>query len=265
VTKTAFRKADNTPIMLQIKDLKIDASYQRPDFVNNRVVNLIANKFDRLLAGVVTVGKRGDGSLWVVDGQHRVLGARKKGLDALASVVFQSSGPQHEAQVFYDLNKTRTGINCISIYKAMLVQGEQNTLRIQELLDQHGFAIGKKKGEFAAANAIRDSYESGVLGRVLSVIREAFGDGDAESWHWMYGSSHFIQMLTLIYKRKGSVVDDQRMALVLSRMGFKAYQKMASSLAGTTGNRAAKIAPVFIEEIYNKRFSKKIDWYGEQA
>jgi len=247
------------PISMPLQDLQIDPSYQRSDCINSKIVKLIATGFDPLLVGVITVGKRNDGSLWVVDGQHRVLGARKLKVGSLPCVVFDSRGPEHEAEVFYELNKTRTGINCISMYRALLTQREENTVHIQQLLDKYGFAIGKKTGQFAAANAIRETYKSGVLDRVLFVIREAFG-GDSKSWKWMFGSSHFIQMLTLIYKRHGEEIDDTRMSLVLARLGYVDYQKMASRFAGTTGNRAIRIAPEFIESVYNKRFSKKIDW-----
>jgi hypothetical protein len=253
-------KTDTKPVEIDLESLQIDRSYQRHDYINNKVVRSIANDFNELLVGVVTVGKRQDGSLWVVDGQHRVLGAKKKGLKQLTCVVFDSRGSEHEAEVFYELNTRRTGINCISIYKALLTQGEEATVSIQQLLDKYGFAIGKKTGEFGAANAIRETYKAGVLDRVLHVIKEAFG-GDSKSWKWMFGSSHFIQMMTLIYRRHGEEIDDARMALVLARLGYHDYQKLASRFAGTTGNRAIRIAPEFIETIYNNNLRKnRIVW-----
>lgn len=245
---------------IPLTELKIDPSYQRSDFINKKVVSSIAKEFDPLLVGVITVGKRVDGSCWVVDGQHRVLGAIKRGVDSLACIVFESRGSEHEAEVFYELNSRRTGINCISIYKALLAQGEETTVHIHQLLDKYGFAIGKKTGEFAAANAIRDTFKAGVLDRVLHVIRESFS-GDCKSWKWMFGSSHFIQMLTLIYRRHGEDIDDERMSLVLARLGYTDYQKLASRFAGTTGNRAPRIAPEFIESIYNRKLVKnRIHW-----
>ena len=253
-------KSDSSPIFIELDALQIDRSYQRHDYINSRVIKTIASDFNELLAGVLTVGKRRDGTLWVVDGQHRVLGAKRAGLKSLVCVVFDSRGSEHEAEVFYELNTKRTGINCISIYRALLTQGEEATVNIQQLLDKYGFAIGKKTGEFGAANAIRDTYKSGVLDRVLHVIKESFS-GDSKSWKWMFGSSHFIQMLTLIYKRHGEEIDDDRMALVLARLGFYDYQKLASRFAGTTGNRASKIAPEFIDAIYNNNLRKnRIRW-----
>lgn len=243
------------PFSIALSELEIDASYQRSDYINKKIVNHIAKCFDTVLAGVITVGQRADGSYWVVDGQHRFLAARKAGISELHCVVFRSRGPEHEAERFYELNSRRTGINCISMYKSLLTQREETTLHIQQLLDKYGFAIGKKTGEFAAANAIRETYKAGVLDRVLHVIRESFG-GDSKSWKWMFGSSHFIQMMTLIYRRHGEEIDDSRMALVLARLSYVDYQRLASRFAGTTGNRAKKIAPEFIDAIYNHKLTK---------
>lgn len=238
-----------------LSELQIDQSYQRSDYINKKIVNCIARDFDPVLAGVITVGKRVDGSCWVVDGQHRVLGARKRGVESLHCIVFESRGPEHEAERFYELNTRRTGINSISMYKSLLAQREETTLHIQQLLEKYGFAIGKRTREFAAASAVRETYKAGVLDRVLHVIHESFG-GDSKSWKLMFGCSHFIQMLALIYRRHGEEIDDARMALVLARLGYGDYQKLSSRFAGTTGNRSAKIAPEFINAIYNHRLMK---------
>tara|TARA_R110000868_G_scaffold373984_2_gene638346 strand:- start:842 stop:1618 length:777 start_codon:yes stop_codon:yes gene_type:complete len=249
-----------TSVRLDIADLQIDKAYQRHEYINKQVVKKIQNSFDELLIGVITVGKRQDGSMWVVDGQHRVLGAKAAGKKSLECVVFESRGAEHEATVFYELNTQRTGINCIAMYKALLTQGEESTVNIQQLLEKYGFAIGKKTGEFGAANTIRATYQNGVLPRVLHVIKESFGSG-SERWKWMFGSSHFVQMLTVIYSRCGEDIDDDRMALVLARMQHVDYQRMASRFAGTTGNRAVKIAPEFIESVYNNGLRKnRITW-----
>jgi RNase P/RNase MRP subunit POP5 len=172
--------------------------------------------------------------------------------------VFQSSGPQQEAGVFYDLNKTRTSINAISMYRALLRQSEATSVAIQELLDKYGFTVAKNgKRAFGAASAIREVYKRGVLDDVLQVIDDAFGDGSSVRWRMMFAQSHFIQMLGLIYQVKGKEVDKARMSLVLARMDEKAYTRLSSGAAGTTGSRAKRIAPAFIDEFYNKSLSPK--------
>lgn len=247
-------------VSVELCDLQIDRAYQRHDYINKRVVKSIQNNFDDLLVGVITVGRREDGSLWVVDGQHRVLGARQAGKTNLKCVVFSSRGADHEAEVFYELNTQRTSINCISMYRALLTQKEEATVCIQQLLDKYGFAIGKKTGEFAAANTIRSVYKLGVLDRVLHTIKESFGSG-SDRWKWMFGSSHFVQMLALVYSKTGKEIEDDRMSLVLARMQHLEYQRLASTFAGTTGNRAVRIAPEFIELVYNKGLKKnRIEW-----
>ena len=243
---------------LQIENLKIDASYQRSDFINKSVVNRIAKNFSLVLFNALTVGERADGSLWVVDGQHRYYGAKAAGVPVVPCKVFRSSGPEQEAGVFYDLNKTRTSINAISMYRALLRQNESTSIAIQALLDKYGFTVAKKgKRAFAAASALREVYRRGVLGDVLQAIDDAFGDGSSARWRAMFAQSHFIQMLGLIYQIKGKEIDKARMSLVLARMDEKTYARLSASAAGTTGGRAKRIAPAFIDEFYNKNLSPK--------
>lgn len=248
---------------IHIEDLQIDPTYQRSDFINKSVVNKIANGFSWVLFGSLTVAERMDGSFWVVDGHHRCFGAKRLGIAKLPCKVFRSNGPAQEAEVFYDLNKIRTSINSISIYRALLRQGEEVSVNIQKLLENHGFCIAKNgKKAFAAAAAIREVYKRGVLDDVLATINDAFDDGSALRWKVMFAQAHFIQMLGVIYQSKKDVIDKERMKLVLARMDEKAYTRLASSVAGTGGNRAARIAPAFIEEFYNKALTakKRIVW-----
>jgi len=253
----------NDQELVQLRDididrLQIDPSYQRSDFINKTVVSKIASFFSFVLFGALTVGERNDDSLWVVDGQHRYFGAKRVGLTYVPCKVFRSSGPQQEAGVFYDLNKNRTSINAISMYRALLRQREDTAIAIQEILDKYEFAIAKNaKRSFAAAAAIREVYKRGVLPDVLQTIHDAFGDGSASRWKAMFSQSHFIQMLGIIYQLKGDVIDKDRMTLVLARMDEKAYTRLSTGASGTTGGRAARIAPVFIEEYYNKQLSEK--------
>lgn len=258
-TENLFQVQQNSEVL--ISELQIDACYQRTNYVNRKLVKSIQQDFNPLLAGVITVAVRSDGSKWVVDGFHRFLGAKGAGLESLACVFFLSRGTEHEAEVFHDLNSKRTGVNCISMYKAMLAQREEATVSIQQLLDKYGFDIGKNKRQFGAANTIRDAYQRGVLDRVLFVISQSFGDGDDARWQQMFGSSHFVQMLTILYSRYGEIIDDSRMCLVLARMHEEKYQQLAGRHAGTTGSRAAKLAPHFIEDVYNHQLRKgRIEW-----
>jgi hypothetical protein len=239
--------------ILHVEDLHIDESYQRSDVLNKSVVNRIAANFSLVRCNTIVVGQRIDGSLWVVDGQHRLLGARKAGVEMIPCAIFKSNGPEHEATVFYDLNKTRTGMNAYSVYKAMLIQREPKTVAIQILLQKYGFRIGNGSlHSFKAASAIREVYEQGVLDKVLCLIRDISEEDTADRWTKMLSQSHFIQSLGIIYSSKTFTVDESRMRIVFTRMSELEYQRLASSYAGATGGRAKRIAPALIENYYNK-------------
>lgn len=254
---------DGVHRVVPIALLKVDPSYQRADFINRRVVSTISSDYCPVKFNCLIVGERPDGTLWVVDGQHRMLGAVRKGLEEVPCLVFKSSGPQQEASMFFDLNKTRTSINQICMFRACLMQGEAKATAIQATMDKHGFSIQKNGNKaFACAAAIRDVYEWGVLERALGIMSEAFGDGPSHRWRKMFCQSHFVQMLGIILKLHGDKVDDKRMILVLARYSEAEYIRLVSGCAGATGNRAKRIAPMFIDDVYNRNLSpsKKIAW-----
>ena len=64
-----------------IADLQIDESYQRSIDTgpSQSLVKRIARDWDWGLCQPLNVAKREDGSLWVIDGQHRLAAARDRG------------------------------------------------------------------------------------------------------------------------------------------------------------------------------------------
>lgn len=86
---------------LDLKELRI-GSYQRsasPRHVNGIVRDYCAEAF-----GILIVGKRKDGTLWVVDGYARYRAALKLGLETVPCHVISSKGVSHEAGLFCQLN-----------------------------------------------------------------------------------------------------------------------------------------------------------------
>lgn len=50
--------------------------------------------------GPLTVAEREDGTLWLIDGHHRVLAMMKMGIKMALAQVFKSEGKSHEKEVF---------------------------------------------------------------------------------------------------------------------------------------------------------------------
>ena len=76
--------------------LKVDHEYQRN--ASERKVLALANSWSWVACGAIVVGQR-DSTYWVIDGQHRVLAARRRAdIEMLPCLIFQSDGVASEAR-----------------------------------------------------------------------------------------------------------------------------------------------------------------------
>jgi hypothetical protein len=116
--------------------LEVDHRYQRPA-KNNRVLRL-ANRWNWLACGVLTIAKR-DGRYFVVDGQHRLMAALKRSdITALPCLVFESTEMREEAVAFRDSNKERRPITSFEQWNANLVAGDEATHFANTLINKAG-------------------------------------------------------------------------------------------------------------------------------
>lgn len=81
-------------------------SYQRD--TDTRRADKIAEAFDLSSFGTVTVSRRKDGHLYIVDGKHRSTAAVKNGLEGVPTLVLDGLTEEQEAAKFLKLNETKT-------------------------------------------------------------------------------------------------------------------------------------------------------------
>jgi hypothetical protein len=126
---------------LPIGDLLIDHEYQRPEVSNLNTLN-IAHNFSWSAFGALIVMKRQDGKYYVVDGQQRLLAARKRGdIKTVPCRVTESNGIEHEARVFARANIHRTRVNAYSNYRAMVAGREEPAFTINKWCCDNGFVV----------------------------------------------------------------------------------------------------------------------------
>lgn len=113
--------------------LQIHPAYQR-DVIPSKVKEITAN-WSWVGAGAIVVGERG-GEFWVIDGQHRVLAAKRRSdITHLPCVVFQTEGVKQEAVAFLDLNAGRKPVSSIGKFRAMLAAGDEAARTVHRVLD----------------------------------------------------------------------------------------------------------------------------------
>ncbi|NCC85468.1 MAG: hypothetical protein EOM03_15270 [Clostridia bacterium] len=126
-------------------DINIDTSYQRN--ISDSRISTIAKSWQWEAFGRLLVGKREDGRLFIIDGQHRLLAARRRSDVAnLPCVVFHSKGSDHEANVFLVTNTARGPMTTLQRFKALLIIGDPIAIAIKDTAEALGLTIPEKSG-----------------------------------------------------------------------------------------------------------------------
>lgn len=142
--------------MVDVDLINIDREYQRD--LDEKRVEKLAKAFNSGAVKAVSLSRRGDGSLWVYDGQHSLEIMKRIGIKKIPAVITQGS-QQQEAFWFGLINGA--GVRKASQrdwQKAGVVCGEAISLEISKLLDAYGLKIAKggaKKGTTSAIGSLK--------------------------------------------------------------------------------------------------------------
>ena len=142
---------DSPGVLLQIpkSDLLVDEAYQR-NAIESKILAL-ARRWSWIAAGVIRVADR-DGTFYVIDGQHRVLAARRRAdIWELPCIVFETESAVVEAEGFLIANTQRKPISSVDQFRALVVTQDPAALLVKRLCDQVGRIIAKH----GAPNTVR--------------------------------------------------------------------------------------------------------------
>ena len=110
--------------------LSIDPTYQRK--ASQELLSWLES--GRGLVGVITISRRNN-TLYVVDGQHRVMAAMKRSdITHLPAIIFENDAVKAEAQAFINSNVNRGSLKMIEKFNALLRAGDKHAERFN-LLD----------------------------------------------------------------------------------------------------------------------------------
>lgn len=134
-------------LMVDKNIILVDSRYQR--LLNDGKRLQIAADFNWVAFGVLSVNKRSDGSIWCIDGQHR-LAAAKSREDVLTVPVSVFSIPdsvEEEALAFLALNTLRRPLTSKEKFRASLISGDLIASVAQELIQGAGRSIDSRSSE----------------------------------------------------------------------------------------------------------------------
>lgn len=168
-------------------ELHLDDSYQRStdNGASTALIKRIANGWDWRMCLPLVVSKRDDGSLWVIDGQHRLAAAKMRGdIPFLPCCVGVFGSVADEAAMFVAMNRARKPMNRLDDFHAALAASDAEAIEILDLVSEAGLTISRntsstawKPGEIAFTASIASTVRKHgrqVASAALTNIAEAF-------------------------------------------------------------------------------------------
>lgn len=129
-----------------IERLNIDDTYQRSiaEPKAQQLIARIAKGWDWRLFQPLSVARRGNGDLYVIDGQHRLAAARlRTDLPHLPCVIGNFAGVEEEATAFAAMNRQRRAMSKLETYRAELAAGEPQALLAMHLIESAGLSLAR--------------------------------------------------------------------------------------------------------------------------
>ncbi len=125
-----------------VERLQVDPAYQRATDGphSRRIIVGMVRKWEWPLCQPLVVARRADGSLWILDGQHRHAGATERGdIAHLPCVVLAGIDGDGEARAFVDLNTRRQRLSQSDIFNAQLAASDPAAKETAALLTETGW------------------------------------------------------------------------------------------------------------------------------
>lgn len=233
-------------------ELRIDDSYQRSidSGPSRSLIAKIAAAWDWRMCMPLVVSKRDDGSLYVIDGQHRQAAALLRGdIPFLPCCVGVYASIADEAAMFVAMNRARRAINRLDDFHAAQAGGDKEALAIAKIVEAVGFTVSRKTGsatwipgEVAFTSAIAVVYRkhgASLASKALAAMAAAFPDQ-----RLVAGSSVFTAIARVMVSPPDGF-DEGRLDAALRKFDMQGW---ADFLKGAKGgdDRAQKLREVLL-------------------
>lgn len=162
--------------LIPIARLAVDMSYQRglSAVASVRLIAEIRRQLDWRLFLPLVVSRRADGRMFVIDGQHRMEGAKARG-DILYApcTVIDGLTQAEEAELFCRLNGRRKPITKVDLWRSAIMSGDEQALLVADII---------AKARLVVVESSRDRLRPGqinTIGPIMTAIK-AYGPAIVE-------------------------------------------------------------------------------------
>lgn len=257
---------------LYVDDLTVDSRYQRSAQSDKSVsaIAKIAENFDWSKFTPVVVSRPTEGKKLypVIDGQHRVLAAIKRGdIEKVPCCIVDAPTLVNQAQSFIGINKTRVRMTAHAEYYALVAAEDPEILRLKKTLDSVGVTIPRyppmhgmtKPNECQAIGTMLQIMRCGGEGNLrfaLTTILKAYPDTPGQM------RSMFVKALAEVHARNRGNVDAKIAVEAVSNLDPEHVHQIASGNVEKNGGSVLNAMVRDIVREYNSLVSKdkKIVW-----
>lgn len=236
--------------------IQVDPLVQR--MFDPNLANKIESAWDPMFAGTLVLSKRKDGSFFVIDGQHRLVVARRReqaGFE-MDCEVHEDLSLADEAEMFLRHNKFRKSARPYDNFKVALTAGYPDEVRVDAEVRARGLEVSdspsaNKVGAVQALIRIAQSdvYQGGLVEDTLAVCEAAWGR-DPRTWDGMV-----IQAVARVINKNRDTIDLTRLSRVLAKSTVDMWKAQAVATAkggGGSVSRSNALAEIVVPN-YNTR------------
>jgi hypothetical protein len=252
--------------VVRIDDLNVDHAYQRD--LDAGLVQRIAATWDIVASGPIVVARRADGSLWIVNGQHRAAAAKVAGeqeiLAQVKSVAHMSPDQArvYEAELRLKGNTRRTD-KSQERFRAQVAAKHPDSLAIVEIASKFETRINPwpdAKHGINSVSAVERLYRKNngvLLTRVFEFIRDAFGEVGGR-----YASVASLNAIAWLLEHHDQEMNRSRMVERLGIEGIEAVDRKARAAKGAMGGAIWTNYYRAMIEVYNTNLPQKsrLEW-----
>lgn len=246
--------------LIDKKQLIINDEYQR-EASPTKILELSRN-WSWIACGAISVAER-EGSYWVVDGQHRLLAARKRSdIRALPCIVFGIEDVAEEAQGFLNANANRKPVNAVAKHRAAVVAGDELAARVQGLLDLLGLTLSghpKTADQIRCIALIRRraAEDFRALEQVLTLAVGLARDEEVPV------HERLVDGLFYLNRNVEMGLADPRLRKRLKEVGATKLRDAASRAAAYFSRGGAKVFATGMLDALNKGLHRRFSFKGE--
>jgi hypothetical protein len=252
-----IRRVSKTFDRIRAMDLNVDPDVQRLSDPNQ--LAKLETDWDKMFLGTLVVSRRSDGTMWVIDGQHRKeVARRKEGENFLLDCeVYTGLTRQQEALMFIKLNKYRKAVRPYDSFRISLAAALPTEIAMDAAVRARNMEIAaspsaNKVGAVEACRRIVVKGGSALLTDTLEVAEAAWGR-EAESWDNM-----MIQAIATVIHKNSSNIEHKRLSNILGRRTVGQWKAAAIATAvggGGSESRSNKVVELIVVN-YNSGLRK---------